>query len=286
VREALGAKTLYAGSAPADFSIDSLGMIELVVRLEETLGIEIDPERLRSARTLEEMIAHLSSCPPRKGPSIDETILRGKISTRAAVFRNPLNELFLLGVRAVSRVCWDLRVDHGERLAADNAVIIANHQSNLDVLWILSSLPYRSRRNVYLIGKRELSFLKYIFVGAPVIFVERGGNVIPTLKAGADLLRQGKSLVIFPEGTRSRDGSMGEFRTGAAYLAKNLGKKIVPVAVRGSFEILPRRKIVPRLFSGARARLSVGEPIDPARHRSVEELNEAMRDAIARLLQG
>lgn len=286
LREALGVETLYAGSTLADFRIDSLGMIELVVCLEEKLGIEIEPERLRAARTLEDILAHLSSCPPRKGPPIDKTILHGEISTRAAVFRNPLNELFLLAVRAVSRLCWGLRVDNGERLAADNAVIIANHQSNLDVLWILSSLPYRSRRNVYLIGKKELSFLKYVFVGAPVIFVERGGNVIPTLKAGADLLRQGKSLVIFPEGTRGRDGSMGEFRTGAAYLAKNLGKKIVPVAIRGSFEILPRGKIVPRLFSGARARLSAGRPIDPSRYRSVEDLNEAMRDAIARLLQG
>lgn len=286
VRRALGEKTLYAGSTLADYRIDSLGTIELVVRLEKALGIEIDLERLRSARTLEEIMAQLSSCPPRRGPSIDETILRGKISTRAAVFRNPLNELFLRAVRTVSRICWDLRVDHGERLEEDNAVITANHQSNLDVLWILSSLPYRARMNVYLIGKKELSFLKYVFVGAPVIFVERGGNVIPTLKAGADLLRQGKSLVIFPEGTRSRDGSMGEFRTGAAYLAKNLGKKIVPLALRGSYEILPRGKIVPRLFSGARARLSVGEPLDPARHRSVEELNEAMREAIVRLMEG
>jgi 1-acyl-sn-glycerol-3-phosphate acyltransferase len=135
------------------------------------------------------------------------------------------------------------------------------------------------------VGKSELSFMKFVFWFSPVIFVERNGNVIPGLKASADILKKGKSLAIFPEGTRSSTGELGRFKTGAAYLSKNLGKKIVPVAITGSGEAFPKSRWFPRFFSGAKGRVIAGDPVSPADFSTAEELNAELRRRIDMLMK-
>lgn len=281
LKQKLKSGTLYASQTLSDFNIDSLGLIDLIVFLEDELNISIDTDRFRMLQTLEELVLFLASCEPRKGAGLDDMILRGDITTRASSFFNPFNELFLLFVKTISKLCWKLTTTNRELLAPENAIVAANHQSNLDVLWILSEMPRRYRKNIYLIGKKELWFLKYIFLGAPIIFVNRGGNVIPALKAGADILRQGKSLIIFPEGTRTRNGALGDFKTGAAYLATQLGCKIIPVRLTGSFDILPTGKFMPKFFSGHRGALKIGAAFDPKDYASVEDLNRALYNCIS-----
>ena len=137
-------------------------------------------------------------------------------------------------------------------------------------------MPRRRRHSLFVVGKSELWFLRFVFPFSPVIFVERNGNVIPGLRASADVLKRGKSLVIFPEGTRSETGELGRFKTGASYLSKGLGKRIVPVAITGSDAALPKGAHLPRCFSKVKARVAAGEPIDPAAFASAEELNEEL----------
>lgn len=278
--EKLQADALLANGTLADHGIDSLGMIELIVHLEDSLGISVDMEKVNPLQSIEEFVRVLAACEQGKGEGQDEQILRGEITTDMATFWNPLAELILLLVRIASRLLWNLQVIHAERLVPDNRIIVANHQSNLDVLWILGALPYRQRSRLFLIGKKELSFLRYPFIGSPFLFVDRKGNVLPSLKAAADVLRSGAALIIFPEGTRSRDGALGKFKSGAAYLAHHLDKAVIPVTIRGSFGILPRGKLLPRLFPKEKARLIVGEEIAPRRFGSIEALNAHLREVI------
>jgi long-chain acyl-CoA synthetase len=278
--EKLHSPGLYASETLADHGIDSLGMIELIVHLEELLDISVDMEKVNPFQRIEEFVRYLAVCERHAGANLDELILRGKVTTSLTTFPNPLSEMILLVVWVISRLCWNFKVIHPERLILDNAIIVANHQSNLDPVWLLNALPYRLRKRLFVIGKRELSFLRYPLIGSPLLFVDRTGNVVPGLKAAADVLRSGDSLIIFPEGTRTRDGALGKFKSGAAYLAKHLGKKIIPVTICGSFEILPRGKGIPRFFGGRRGTLHVGEPVDPDRFDSVEALNDHLRDII------
>jgi 1-acyl-sn-glycerol-3-phosphate acyltransferase len=238
-------------------------------------------EKVNPLQSIEEFVRTLAACEQGAGVNQDERILRGDITTPMAIFWNPLAELILLVVRICSRLFWGLRIDHAERLIPGNRIIAANHQSNLDVLWLLGALPYRLRKTLFITGKKELSLLKYLFIGSPIVFVDRTGNVLPSLKAAADILRSGAALIIFPEGTRTRDGSLGKFKSGAAYLAHHLGREIIPVTIRGAFGILPKGKILPRLFVKEEGRLIVGEPIDPRRFASIESLNDHVRDVIA-----
>ncbi len=272
--------TLYANETLADRGIDSLGMIELIVALEEGLGITVETDKVSPFQTLEEFVRTAATCSDRAGVNLDDAILRGKITTPIRTFWNPLSTLILGLVWFVSRIFWDLRVIHGERLSSENAIFVANHQSNLDAPWIVGALPYRLRKRLFIIGKREVSFLGLFFAGEPLLFVDRRGDVLPALKAAADVLRSGMSLLIFPEGTRSSDGTLGPLKSGAAYLAKHLERPVIPVTVEGSFTILPRGKALPDHFFGAKGKLVVGDPIDPRTYDSVKALNEAIRLAL------
>jgi long-chain acyl-CoA synthetase len=281
--EKLHSADFYASETLSDRGIDSLGLIELIVYLEESLDISVDLDKVSPFQRIEEFVRYLAGCERRAGGNLDEQILRGEVTTDLKTFPNPLAEFILFVVRMVSRLCWRLRVVHPERLVPDNAIVVANHQSNLDPPWLLNAIPYRLRKRIFLIGKKELSFLRYPLIGAPLLFVDRAGNIVPALKAAADVLRSGASLVIFPEGTRTSDGALGKFKSGAAYLAWHLGKKIIPVRIEGSFEILPRGRVIPRFLGGRRGILRVGEPIDPGRFDSFEALNDHLRKVIETL---
>lgn len=283
--EKLDAGILHGNKTLADYNIDSLGLIELVVSLEEALNITIDDEKANSLMTLEEFVRYLASCPKHSGDNLDKIILCGPITTHVPIFPNPFSELLLFLIRKISRLFWNVQVINRELLIPDNTIVVANHQSFLDLPWLIGSLPYSLRKQLFITGKKELAYMRYLYMGAPVLFVDRTGNVIPALKAAADVLRSGDSLVIFPEGTRTKDGTVGQFKPGAAYLAYHLNKKIIPVTITGAFEIMPRHRLIPHFFSGTQGRIIVSNAIDPGEFKSVDALNEHLHDIISRQAQ-
>lgn len=277
----LRVKIFHANETLTDYRIDSLGLIELIVYLEDSLGIAVDVEKLNPFMTLEEFVRYLASCDQHSGANLDEIILKSPIATHAAVFPNPLSELVLFLVRIISRLFWNLQIINRERLIPQNAIVAANHSSYLDLPWLMGALPYRLRKRLFITGKKELSFLRYPFAGSPILFVDRKGNIVPSLKAAADVLRSGDSLIIFPEGTRTKDGSVGKVKSGAAYLAYHLNKKIIPVTIKGTFEIMPKNTLIPRFFSKTKGKLIVGKSIDPQNFKSVDELNDHLQGVIS-----
>ena len=268
---------LYIDDTFSGLGIDSLSLIDIVVRCEEETGLSIDPSRVE---TVKDLYLILSTQNRGEGVRIEERLFKGPVTTKMPPFFNPFHHLSLGLLRFLSVLFWRVSVVNRKGLDLHNCIIAANHQSNLDVVWIGSVIPARRRKELYSIGKKKLSFLKYIVPMLPVIFVERGGNTLPSLKAAADILRSGKTLVIFPEGTRSRTGEVGEFKTGAAYLAKNLGRPIVPVSIIGAFDIYPGSRLFPRFFTKTKGKLVVGEPVDPSAFPTVEALNDEIRRII------
>ena len=95
--------------------------------------------------------------------------------------------------------------------------------------------------------------------------VDPDANLVPAMKAGAFGLTHGKILMLFPEGERSIDGTVKRFKKGAPILSRQLGIPIVPVAIRGAFEVWPRNRginwalLLP--WRRHRIRVSIGSPI-------------------------
>ena len=129
-----------------------------------------------------------------------------------------------------------------ENLAPESpCVFMCNHQSNFDILVLFSALPAQFRW----IAKAELFKIPLFgraMRGAGYISIERKDRrkAIKSLKQAAERIRSGVSVMIFPEGTRSPDGNIGEFKKGGFVLAFDAGVPIVPVVLNGTWTIMSK----------------------------------------------
>ena len=131
---------------------------------------------------------------------------------------------------------WTFRVEGMENLPSGGAVLVANHQSIVDIPMLLSAFP----RPVRFLAKRELGEIPLFgkaMAAAGNLFIDRDDprDAVRMLRDVGARLRDGRLVVVFPEGTRSGDGSIGEFRPGAFYLAQKSGAPVVPVYIDGGY---------------------------------------------------
>jgi len=180
-------------------------------------------------------------------------------------------------VLAVSGI--SVAVLHRERLNGRGGVVVAaNHESFCDILVLLATLPFQSR----FLAKRSIfrvPFLGWSIAAAGFIPVDRGqreraGSV---LDRAARALASGRSLVIFPEETRSAAGELLPFKKGAALLAARAGASLLPMGLAGTRAILPRGRL--RMSAGHVA-VSVGEPMPPGSPGKARETTESLRERI------
>ena len=121
------------------------------------------------------------------------------------------------------------------------AVFMINHQSNVD-MFIASKLI---RKDISGIAKKELQnypIIGQLMQAGGVIFIDRKNRqkAIEAMKPAVDALKNGTSIVIFPEGTRSKSYQLGPFKKGAFHLAMQAGVPIIPMVLKNAHDVLPR----------------------------------------------
>jgi 1-acyl-sn-glycerol-3-phosphate acyltransferase len=171
-------------------------------------------------------------------------------------------------------------VVHGlDRLPRGASIVMANHSSNLDPPVLIPLLP-----------GRVVIYLKASLMRIPVLgYAMRLAGFIPVLRDGSlegakassaaakRELQRGSCLMLFPEGTRSRDGSLLPFKKGPFFLAMDSGVPVVPVSIVGATRLLPKGSL--RLKSGT-ITVTFHAPLYPAEYSAKEELMAAVRDAM------
>jgi len=123
-------------------------------------------------------------------------------------------------------------------------VVVANHESQLDIPLLFAALPMPIR----FLAKRSLFFIPvfgWSMWGARFIPVDRSSSrkARRSIDRAAEKIRKGPSLVVFPEGTRTPDGQLLPFKSGAFVMAVKAGVPVLPVAICGSYEIVPKQRI-------------------------------------------
>ncbi len=280
LKKRLKTDKLFARQSLADYGVDSLGLVDLIVHMEENLHVSIDSEKIKKLQTLEEMVAYISTLEKTSGESITDKLFRSKITEKKLLFFNPILYFWIAVIKFSFKHFWKLEVINREKLNIENNIILANHTSYFDIPMLTAAFTVRDIKRTYAIGKEEVSNIKYIFPGMPVIWADYEKNTNEVFKKSSDLLRQKMSMLIFPEGARTYDGKMHEFKLGAAYLAKNTGKQIIPVTINGAFDIWPPTKRFPGLFRKGRGSLVIHDKIDPAAFKTVEALNAKVEQVI------
>ena len=189
------------------------------------------------------------------------------------------------GDLATSLAGIDLRVEGEEHLWSQRpAVFVFNHQSALDAILMIKLL----RRDMTGVGKREIQHNPVfgpLFTAAGVVFIDRGhtGRAIEALRPAVQALREGRSLVIAPEGTRSLTPRPGPFKKGAFHIAMQARVPIVPVVFKNVLDALPKDALLVR---PATIEAVVLPPVDTSawtRDRLDDEIR-AIREAYLRVL--
>ncbi|PSK96060.1 1-acyl-sn-glycerol-3-phosphate acyltransferase [Haloactinopolyspora alba] len=176
-------------------------------------------------------------------------------------------------------------VDHLENVSGP-VVFIANHSSHLDTPLIVGSLPKRFADRLavgaaadYFFDARWRAFTSALFFNT--FPVERYGSGRQRSRT-VELLEQNWSLLLFPEGTRSEDGTMGVFKAGVAQLCVANQVPVVPVALRGAYMAMPRGRNWP-VPGRPKVAVRYGRPLYPAEGEGFRELRDRMTRAVARL---
>lgn len=188
-------------------------------------------------------------------------------------------------------VAWSIfariHISGAENIQPDRTyVYMANHSSLIDTPALFASLPYQFR----IMAKKELfrvPFMGWHLKTAGNFPVDRSDprKTALSIRAVIDGVRAGKSLAVFPEGTRSPDGRLQEFKSGAFKIALRAGVPVVPVSIRGSGALLPKGSLAPR---PGRVDVIVGKPIETSAfsERTLNDLMRETRAAIESNLEG
>ena len=151
--------------------------------------------------------------------------------------------------------------------ASGGALLISNHQSHLDPPMVGVGCP----RQLSFLARRTL-FLSFPFgwliesLGA--IPIDRDGSALAGIRATMAALRNDQIVLLFPEGTRTRDGNVGSFKPGLAMLARRSGVPVIPAAIEGAFDAWPYKAPLPRPRT---IHVHYGRPITPEEIRACSE---------------
>ena len=259
-----------------DLDQDSLSRIEMIVQLQEAFGTVVPDDVAPNIRTVRELVdAVLEAAKSRGEPVVS---IPAKQPWRQLLASDPTNEpfsylherpaviSFLLFIAArcfflAAKLLLRLRVDGKDSLGQAPLLLCPNHQTFFDGVLVACALPWRLFRSLFFVGWDEFfptPLLRWVARTAHIILLNTDSNLTEAMQVCAAGLRNGKVFLIFPEGERTIDGALGKFHKGVAILSSHTGVPMVPIAIKGAFEIWPRGKGFQRLHP---VTLKFGAPI-------------------------
>ncbi|KPJ67368.1 MAG: hypothetical protein AMJ43_03650 [Coxiella sp. DG_40] len=249
-----------------DLAFDSLERVELAADLEKLFKVKVPSSVMSQTFCVRELILNIGKLRKKhkkelvakpkifswsdilKTDPSDEVII--KIAIHPKWF-NMIGTAFISGIsRLLLKFLWRLKTIDAEKLPTDKPFIYcANHNSYMDGFLVAAAAPSWLRNKLFFLGIRgifELPIIRSAIKAIKVIPIDPGAHLIDAMQAAAYVFRHGKTICIFPEGARSIDGKVKEFKRGIGILAKELNVDLVPIYIYGSYEAWPRGQRIPR----------------------------------------
>jgi Long-chain acyl-CoA synthetases (AMP-forming) len=280
-----GQKVLPDYHLEMDLGMDSLDNVELQAFLDQTFGIDIESDVLAafgSVRDLSEWVANNKT--RMEESKIDWTnILREKVNFKLPRFWL-LTSLIVRFSSVIFRLYFKLKTKGRANIPDGPCIIAPNHQSFIDALFVTALLRTHQIRNTYFYAKAQhvkKPFTKFLANNHNVIVVDLNKNLKESIQKMGEVLRLKKNLIIFPEGTRSLNGNLGQFKKTFAILSRELNIPIVPVSINGAYKALPKGRKFPLPWK--KIDVEFHEPVYPEQN-SYETLSTIVRDRIKQSL--
>lgn len=264
-----------------DLGMDSLDMVELLTYLESTFGIKASEELIIENSTVEKLAEYIKE---NRGENVIEEVNWKEYLNKDIDVELPKSNIVTKIGKAILWIVFKLYIrvkkEGAENITTDPVIYAGNHQSFLDAFLFNHVVPTNVLNNVYYLAKVKhfsKGYMKTLGENSNVILVDINKNLGEVLQTLAMVLRSGKSIAIFPEGARTRDGKMLEFKKAFAILAKELNIPIVPFGIKGAFEAFPSNSKFPK---SSNVEIRFFERIE-TKDMSYEEIVEKTRDCIS-----
>ncbi|HLO57455.1 MAG TPA: AMP-binding protein [Bacteroidales bacterium] len=251
-----------------DLALDSLGRVSLSAFIETAFGVDVPEQTLADFASVEKLADYLHQKKTRlnfEGISWSQ-ILKEKVHLKLPnswfthnMFRNISQVLFHLFMRVNAKGM--------ENLPDEPCIIAPNHQSILDGFLVVSFIKRKFMKKTYVYAKEKHfrhPVLRFLANRNNIILVDVNKDLKLSIQKLAQVLKNRKNLIIFPEGTRTLTGHLGEFKQTFAILARELKVPVVPVAIKGSYNILPTGSRFPKLFR--KVSVEFLKPVYPGDH--------------------
>ena len=268
-----------------DLGFDSLDIVEFMNFLNETFGINLVEQDFVENKTISAIIKLVNEKAGKFVEKVDKNENLKKIIESDSDVKLPKDARYAKFLRVILgpffRFYFKYKCIDKENIKDGAGIIVGNHQSYLDGFMVNNVFTTKEMNDNYYIATAlhfKSKTMKYLANHGNIILVDANRNLKNTLQAAAKVLKNNKKLIIFPEGARTRDGQLHEFKKTFAILAKDLNVPIYPFVLKGAYEAFPYNKKFPK-----RNNVSVQflERIEP-NNKTVEELVEETKNNIAK----
>lgn len=273
-------RSVHPGTTLDDLGLSSLDRVGLIMDIEEQTGTHVDESVFASARTIEDLLHPAPAAAPARFPAWNRSWMA------RAIRRALLATVFLPLTRLLAR---SVKVSGRENLETFGGPVIfaANHQSYLDTPLVLAALPGHWRHRIapamwkeyfdayfhrerharweYWMNGVLYDLLALVFNAFPVPQTETGA--LESVRYTGELVEEGWSILIFPEGERTLSGAIGRFYPGVGMMAARLRIPVVPVRLCGVDRVWPRNVAWPRVLrarGSTPVEVRLGAPIYPS----------------------
>ena len=270
-----------------DLAFDSLDMVTLQGFIQQTFGTTVNAADMPRFKNIQAMAEHVAYSKTRMEVKVEDwhEFLNSDSSALELPHGNIGVPLLVKSSYMFFKAYNRFEINGTENIPSEGPIIIApNHQSYLDGALVSIGLPMKIFKDSYFYATEEHvqgPIRKYLARHNNIIIMEPG-NLRDSILKLAEVLKQGKNVIIFPEGSRSRTGRLTDFKKTFAILSRELQVPILPVCIKGAFEALPRSK---RFVSPHKIKIEFLAPIVPDSNLSYEEIANQVKQVIDDRLQ-
>lgn len=250
-----------------DLGLDSLDKVNLGVYLESNFGIKYTEPELVGFSNVVKLAENVKD---KKTKLSVEAIDWGKIFRERFNLDLPkswfTHNMMKYSAKVFLKLYFRLKGEGLENIPEGPFILAPNHQSFFDGLFVAVFLKNKLLKQTYFYAKEKHvknKLLKFIADKHNVIVMDLN-DLKTSLQKLAEVLKRGKNIIIFPEGTRTISGDIGDFKKTFAILSRELNVPVVPVVIKGAYDALPRGTHFPRPWKKINVRFL--KPVKPENH--------------------
>ena len=226
-----------------DLGMDSLDKVELLAYVESTFGIKIDEEKFAEMPNLKLLSEYIEEKA--------EFFMNSEVDWKKIIDKAPNREIkngWLINalrplIYVILKMYFRLKIDRTNKISDEPQIFVSNHQSFVDALVLGALIPSKIQKKTFFLAINwyfKKGIMKYVADNGNIILVDIDKNVKETVEEIALHIKNGKNVLIFPEGARTKNGKVAKFKKVFAIIAKELNVDVQCLGIKGGYEAYSR----------------------------------------------